>query len=184
MGWWIALHLTIMTAVKLKSAPKWSITGGAHKQWQSGGHDSISLSSTACFFIKLILIYLGPWAWVLGSSWFSCLNDIFLFPTLTTFLCQFLMGSTQTAQPEVLMWACGLPSAFSLVNCHKCILSNYPSKKCQYLPWGLTTRHVKTSSSIMSASSQTRSRNQSLSLPQANQCVLVRPWLLSYRISN
>lgn len=95
-GWWIALHLTGMTAVKLKSAPKWSITSGTHKGWQSGSC-RFNFGELRCLlFIRPVLIYLGPRAWGRGSSCFSCLNDIFRVPTWLSFLCQLLMGTVQT----------------------------------------------------------------------------------------
>lgn len=122
-----------MTAVKLKSSPKWSITGGAHKQWQSGNRQFNFLELHCLLFIRPILIYLGPWDWVLGSSRFSCLNDIFLVSTALFFLCQFLMDSAPTTWPEVLRCACGLLSVFRLVNSYKYILSNYSSRKSQHL---------------------------------------------------
>lgn len=187
MGWWIALHLTLMAAVKLKSAPKWSITGGAHKQRQAGSGGCNFLELSCLFFIMPTLIYLGPWAWLLGSSWFSCLNDIFLVPGSPSVLCQLLMGFALTVNSlGVLAWACGLRSVFSLVNSHKCVLSNYPCKKHGHLPWELTNRHIKIRSSITSASSQTWYKNarHSLSLSyEVNKRVLVKPFPLSYRIS-
>lgn len=155
LGWLIAWHLTGMTAVKLKSAPKWLITGGTHKE-VAVGKPGFNFGELSCclLFIRPVLIYLGPRAWGCGSSCFSSLNDIFPSSHLTFLPLSAPNGHcSDFAQPGVLMWAHGLPSEFHLINSDKCMLSNYLSKKCRRLPWELTTRHLKISSSIISLQS-------------------------------
>lgn len=75
--WSWQTHMAMMMDVlacddsrKLKSAPKWSITRGPHKQRQAGRWVSNFLELSCLLFIRHTLIYLGPWAWVLASPWF------------------------------------------------------------------------------------------------------------------